>query len=105
MQFEEIRAVALAHDDVVLPASWAQGRTVCGGLSAGLLCDAVSQGVGAERRLRYQKVGFLRPLQAERPFRIEMDEVSSGRKVVARSPFDGYLGHSLRGAARWRSWR
>ena len=85
MLFEEIRALALAHDELVVPASWAQGRTVYGGLSAGLLCDAVSQGVGSDRRLRYLKLGFLKPLQTDRPFRIEMDEVSAGRTVVVRS--------------------
>ncbi len=85
MLFDEIRALAATHDDVVVPASWAQGRTVYGGLSAGLLCDAVSQGVDPDRRLRYLKVGFLRPLEAEKPFRIEMEEVSAGRTVVVRS--------------------
>ena len=85
MLFDEIRAVALAHDEVVVPTAWAQGRTVYGGLSAGLLCDAVSQGVDPDRQLRYLKVGFLRPLETEKPFRIEMEQVSAGRTVVVRS--------------------
>ncbi|MDJ0759439.1 MAG: thioesterase family protein [Woeseiaceae bacterium] len=85
MLFDEIRAVAAEDDEVVVPAAWAQGRTVYGGLSAGLLCDAVSRGVGPERRLRYLKVGFLRPLEPEKPFQIEMEEVSAGRTVIVRS--------------------
>ena len=85
MLFDEIRAEALAHHEVVVPCSWAQGRTVYGGLSAGLLCDAASQGVDPDRRLRYLKVGFLRPLETEKPFRIEMEEISAGRTVVVRS--------------------
>jgi acyl-CoA thioesterase len=85
MLFDEIRAVAAAQHDVVVPRSWAQGRTVFGGLSAGLLCDAVSQGVDPDRRLRYLKVGFLRPLETEKPFRIEMEELSAGRTIVVRS--------------------
>lgn len=85
MQFDEIRAAAIADHEVVVPASWAQGRTVYGGLSAGLLCDAVSEGVDPDRRLRYLKVGFLRPLETEKPFRIEKVEVSAGRTVVVRS--------------------
>ncbi len=85
MLFDEIRIIAAAHEDVIVPASWAQGRTVYGGLSAGLLCDSVSQGVDPNRRLRYLKVGFLRPLEAEKPFRIEMEEVSAGRTVGVRS--------------------
>ena len=85
MLFDEIRAVASAHDEVVVPATWAQGRTVYGGLSAGLLCDSVTQGVDPARRLRYLKTGFLKPLETEKPFRIEMEEVSVGRTVVVRS--------------------
>ena len=85
MLFDEIRAIAAAQHELSVPASWAQGRTVYGGLSAGLLCDAVSQGVDPDRRLRYLKVGFLRPLETEKPFRIEMEEVSAGRTVVVRS--------------------
>lgn len=85
MLFDEIRAIAAEHHEVVVPTSWAQGRTVYGGLSAGLLCDALSQGVDPARRLRYLKVGFLRPLETEEPLRIEMEEVSAGRTVVVRS--------------------
>lgn len=85
MLFDEIRALAAENDELIVPRSWAQGRTVYGGLSAGLLCDAVSQGVDPARRLRYLKVGFLRPLEAEKPFRIEVEEVSAGRTVVVRS--------------------
>ncbi len=85
MQFDEIRAAALASNEVVVPASWAQGRTVYGGLSAGLLCDAVSEGVDPDRRLRYLKVGFLKPLETEKSCRIEMEDVSAGRTVVVRT--------------------
>ncbi|MEO1035001.1 MAG: thioesterase family protein [Pseudomonadota bacterium] len=85
MLFDEIRDVAASGDEISVAAAWAQGRTVYGGLSAGLLCDAVSNGVGPDRRLRYMKVGFLRPLETEKPFRIDMEEVSAGRTVVVRS--------------------
>lgn len=85
MLFDEIIAESAAQDEVVIPSSWAQGRTVYGGLSAGLLCNAVSQGVDPDRRLRYLKVGFLKPLETEKPFRIEMEEVSAGRTVIVRS--------------------
>lgn len=85
MLFDEIKAIAAARHEVVIPASWAQGRTVFGGLSAALLCDAVLQGVDPVRRLRYLKVGFLRPLETEQPFRIEMKEKSAGGTVIVRS--------------------
>lgn len=85
MLLDEIKAIAATHREVTVPASWGQGRTVFGGLSAALLCDAVSQGVDPVRRLRYLKVGFQRPLEAEKPFRIETEEVSAGRTVIVRS--------------------
>lgn len=85
MLFDDIRADTAGHDDLVVPSSWAQGRTVYGGLSAALLCDILSQGVDPDRRLRYLKVGFLRPLETEVPFRIETEEIASGRTVRVRS--------------------
>jgi acyl-CoA thioesterase len=85
MTFDQIRAVAASGGDVIVPAAWAQGRTVYGGLSAGLLCDALTRGVDPDRRLRYLKVGFLRPLETEQPFQIKMEEVSAGRTIVVRS--------------------
>jgi acyl-CoA thioesterase len=85
MLFDEIRAIAASGDEVTVPASWAQGRTVYGGLSAGLLCDALAQDIEPDRRLRYLKVGYLRPLQTEKPFRIEVEEIAAGRTVVVRS--------------------
>ncbi len=85
MQFDEILAAASANGEAVVPAEWAQGRTVYGGVSAGLLCDAVSRGVDASRRLRHLNVRFLRPLEVEKSFAIEMEEDSAGRTVVGRS--------------------
>ena len=85
MTFDEIRAIASSGNDVVVPASWGQGRTVYGGLSAGLLCDAVSKGIGPDRRLRYLKISFLKPLEADSAFSLQMEEVSEGRTLTVRS--------------------
>ncbi len=84
MQFDEIMAIAAEQHELVIPAEWAQGRTVYGGLSAGLLCEAVSKDVDPDRRLRYLELGFRRPLETEKPFRVEMEQVSAGRTVVVR---------------------
>ncbi|MEM7282699.1 MAG: thioesterase family protein [Pseudomonadota bacterium] len=85
MQFDEIRVSAAQGSDFVIPESWCQGRTVYGGLSAALLCDAVSKGIGQDRRLRYLNISFLKPLEANKPFRLNMEEVSAGRTVTVRS--------------------
>ena len=85
MLFDELRTEAAERNEISAPPSWAQGRTVYGGLSAGLLCDAVSRGVDPARRLRYLKVAFLRPLEVEKPFRIGTEHVSEGRTLTVRS--------------------
>lgn len=85
MLFDEIKAVAATNHEVVVPPSWGQGRTVYGGLSAGLLCDAASRCIAPDYRLRYLKVGFPKPLESGKPFQIETKEVSSGRTVIVRS--------------------
>ncbi len=85
MLFDELRLKVAKSDAAVVPAEWAQGRTVYGGVSAGLLCDAVSRGMDPDRRLRSLDVRFLRPLEAGQPFAIETNEESAGRTVVARS--------------------
>jgi len=84
MHFDEILSTAAAGESLSIPASWAQGRTVYGGLSAGLLCDAASRGIDG-RRLRSVNVSFLRPLEPEKVFRIEIDELSAGRTVIVRA--------------------
>ncbi|MEM8982677.1 MAG: thioesterase family protein [Pseudomonadota bacterium] len=85
MRFDEIRARAASGHDVVVPASWRQGRTVYGGLSAALLTDAVSLGIGADRRLRYLNVSFLKPLEADKPFTLVTEPVSSGRTITVQA--------------------
>lgn len=85
MQIDEILAAAATEREVAVPSSWAQGRTAYGGLSAALLCDAMSRGVDTNRRLRYLKVGFLKPLETDKPFRIETEEMSVGRTVIVKS--------------------
>ncbi len=85
MLFDELRAQARDMRAASVPASWAQGRTVYGGLSAGLLCDALCREIDPARRLRYLEVGFLKPLEAEMPFQVETKERSAGRTVVVRT--------------------
>ncbi len=85
MQFDDILTLAATQDEISIPELWAQGRTVYGGLSAGLLCDAVARDLDPGRRLRYLKIGFLRPLETEKPFSIKFEEVSAGRTVAVRT--------------------
>ncbi|GAB3371511.1 thioesterase family protein [Spongiibacter taiwanensis] len=50
--------------DCAVDASWLQGRTVFGGLSAALLTKALSEGLPMDRRLRSLSVNFVGPTPA-----------------------------------------
>lgn len=84
IEFEALLARAAAGRETMVPASWTQGRTVFGGLSAALLADRLAEPIEDGRRLRYLEIGFVRPLAPEEPFRIDTDDVSSGRTVAVR---------------------
>lgn len=83
MLFDDLLRAARTAGHLAVPSSWAQGRTVYGGLSAALLCDAMSR--GTERPLRYLKTGFLKPLEVEKPFEIHVTTVSHGRTLQVQS--------------------
>lgn len=83
MRFEEILSQSRESSRLTLPDSWAQGRTIYGGLSAALLCDSMSR--TTDRSLRYLKTGFLKPLVAEKPFEILTRTVSEGRTLKVSS--------------------
>ena len=59
---DELLKSAALHDDVVIPAGWAQGRACYGGLVAALLCARLRHVVGEERVLRSATVSFVGPV-------------------------------------------
>ncbi|MEN1728355.1 MAG: thioesterase family protein [Pseudomonadota bacterium] len=85
MNYDEIRKRAATESTVSVPATWAQGRTVFGGLSAALLADTLSRQNEDDRRLRYLEIGFVRPLMTEHPFELSSEPISSGRTVAVQS--------------------
>jgi len=85
VNFDELMTVAKRDGTLSAPASWSQGRTVFGGLSAALLCDAMSANIDEGRRLRYLKTAFLKPLTADKPFEILAEQDSSGRTLTTCS--------------------
>lgn len=66
---------------LTIPASWSQGRTVYGGLSAGLLYSAAREYVDKERVMRSNSTNFVGPLMAEQPFTISVEVVREGKNV------------------------
>lgn len=85
MQFDALREGLVAGAELTVPASWGQGRTVYGGISAALACDVLAKGVDPAFPLRYLSINFLKPLAPDAPFRIDVADVSAGRTVITRS--------------------
>lgn len=71
----------LRTGEIVVPDTWTQGRTVYGGLSAALICQAMTSAVSDDRQLRALSVGFAGPLLAGRAFHIEVEILREGRTI------------------------
>lgn len=69
------------HEDVLVPEDWAQGRTSFGGISAGLIYQAISQHVADDRVLRSFTTNFVGPLNVGTPFSIEIELLRTGKNV------------------------
>ena len=67
---------------VVVPDSWSQGRTVFGGISAGLLYQAIVNQSETPLVLRSLSAHFLRPLQVDTPFAIQVDILRQGKNTA-----------------------
>ncbi len=86
MHIDELLALAQTHKSnpnlvLTIPSDWAQGRTVYGGLSAGLLYAAAREYVAAERVMRSNSTNFVGPLMAEQAFTIDVEIVREGKNV------------------------
>ena len=102
MQLTPIGDLRWAGD---LPADWAQGRTIFGGLVGALAARAATQVVGAERPLRTLDVAFVAPLPAG-PVELDVEVLGAGKAVtqlVVSFRSGGVLGarvHVVAGASR-----
>ncbi|MDF2177703.1 thioesterase family protein [Aliiglaciecola sp. CAU 1673] len=86
MNIDELihQAKASASDpahSLTVPKSWAQGRTLFGGLSAALLYAALREKVSQDRCLRSLTTNFIGPLEPDLPFRIDVEVLREGRNV------------------------
>ena len=69
-------------NDIVVPSSWAQGRTVFGGLSAGLLYQAIVNQWASPLVLRSLSAHFLRPLKVDTSFSIQVAVLRQGKNTA-----------------------
>lgn len=72
----------LAQLQLTVPGDWAQGRTVFGGLSAGLLYQVLKCIVPAERVLRSITFNFVGPLNTEQPFGFSWQLLREGKNAT-----------------------
>lgn len=81
-QIDEFFSAARDGAELVVPETWGQGRTVFGGLSAGLLNKAMTGELGDDRNMRVQTVQFIGPLNTETPFTIAVEHLRDGKNVT-----------------------
>lgn len=72
----------LAQLQLTVPGDWAQGRTVFGGLSAGLLYQVLKCLVPSERVLRSITFNFVGPLNTEEPFGFNWQILRQGKNAT-----------------------
>ncbi len=65
-----------------VPNTWAQGRTVYGGLSAALLLRAIKSQVDSSKLLRALNVAFSAPTLANKAFSIETELLREGKTIA-----------------------
>lgn len=66
---------------ITIPSGWTQERTVYGGLSAALLCKAMSKKVSENRALRTVNTTFSAPLIPDVPLLIQVEMLREGKTI------------------------
>lgn len=72
---------SLPNQSYTLSSEWSQGRTVYGGISAGMLYCAAKSHVESSRLLRSMSTNFVGPLLAKEAFTISVEIIRSGKNV------------------------
>ena len=86
MHIDELLALAKTQKSspslvLTIPSGWSQGRTVYGGLSAGLLYAAAREYVDLDRVMRSNSTNFVAPLMAQKSFTITVEILREGKNV------------------------
>lgn len=80
MKFEEILASA-SSNEVMLPASWAQGRATFGGLVGALAYNRMQDVVAPGRPVRAVQVSFVGPVEPGVPVTLEAELLREGKSA------------------------
>ncbi|WP_028469007.1 thioesterase family protein [Neptunomonas japonica] len=85
MHIDELLSSIRADQETLIPDSWAQGRTTFGGLTAAILCESTKRDTDPARYLRNFEIGFVRPLEALKPFEVQVETLANGKTVTIKS--------------------
>ena len=78
---DELLCAAQTGREMVVPATWGQGRTVFGGLSAALLNQRMTAELADPRDMRVQTMQFIGPLLTDEPFTLTVEHLRDGKNV------------------------
>ncbi|WP_417517798.1 acyl-CoA thioesterase [Marinobacter sp.] len=81
MTFDELIAAGRASKELVMPATWSQGRATFGGLVTGLLFDRMEHAVADNRPVRSMHVSFVGPVEADVPAVFDAQILREGGSV------------------------
>ncbi len=89
MHIDEVMAQLKNSPDqtVIIPANWAQGRTVYGGLTAALVYQSMQHLVAQDRPdeqrpIRYLNLSFIGPLLVNEPISVQPELLRAGRSAT-----------------------
>lgn len=81
MSLPDYLTLATQQDELCIDASWGQGRTTFGGMSAALLLQRILSQLPETVPLRALAVQFCGPLLCNQPCRLDVRDLRSGRSV------------------------
>ncbi|NCP64258.1 MAG: thioesterase family protein [Paraglaciecola sp.] len=70
------------HASLSVAKTWAQGRTLYGGISAALIFAGMRQLVPHEKLIRALNTSFIGPIEADQPFTIELTILREGKNAT-----------------------
>ena len=82
MHIDTLLEQATNSSTLSIPASWGQGRTVFGGISAAVLYQAIKAQVADDRPMRSFNCNFVGPLAVDEPFELDIDILREGKNAT-----------------------
>ena len=82
MHIDTLLAQATNSSTLTIPASWGQGRTVFGGISAAVLYQAIKSKVANDRPMRSFNCNFVGPLAVDEPFELQVEILREGKNAT-----------------------